>query len=70
MRQKGSLSYAELKEQLTDDVLTFLKPVQKTYGSLMKDRSQLCSMLDEGAKKARPVAQETVSKAKKALGLD
>jgi len=65
----GSLRYAELKEQLIEDINAFLSPVQKTYHSLMNNPEHIRSMLETGAKKARPIAQQTVSDVKKALGL-
>ncbi len=67
--KKGTIRYSELKEQLTEDINAFLAPVQKTYHSLVANPAQLRTILDEGAKKARPIAAETVLTVKKALGL-
>jgi len=69
LHKDGSLRYAELKEQLIDDVISFLGPVQKTYGSLMKNEGQLRRILEQGRKIAQPIAQEKLAKAKQALGL-
>ncbi|OGD61703.1 tryptophan--tRNA ligase [Candidatus Berkelbacteria bacterium RIFCSPLOWO2_01_FULL_50_28] len=65
----GTLRYSELKEQLIDDVIAFLGPIQKTYHALLKDEDALVQILEEGRKKAQPIAAETLAKAKKALGL-
>jgi tryptophanyl-tRNA synthetase len=65
----GTIRYSELKEQLTDDINAFLAPVQKTYRSLLDHPDQVRTILAEGAKKARPIAAETMQKTKKALGL-
>lgn len=68
--KKGTLRYAELKEQLIEDINSFLAPVQKTYHALMGDPTKIKEMLEAGAKKARPVAQETLLKVKTTLGLN
>ncbi len=67
--QKGTLRYSELKEQLIEDISAFLAPIQKTYRSLLEDEITLQRIAEDGAKKARPIAGETISRAKKALGL-
>ncbi|QQG49812.1 MAG: tryptophan--tRNA ligase [Candidatus Berkelbacteria bacterium] len=69
-QKKGTLRYTELKEQLTEDINAFLAPVQKTYHALMDDPAKIRRLLEEGAGKARPVAQETLLVVKKALGLN
>jgi tryptophanyl-tRNA synthetase len=68
-RRDGALRYSELKEQLIEDVVAFLGPIQKTYESLIKEEGHLVEVLEHGAAKARPVAQATLKKAKRALGL-
>jgi len=65
----GQLKYSELKEQLIEDITAFLRPVQKTYQSLLRNEDDLLKILEEGRKKAAPVAAETLKKTKKALGL-
>jgi len=65
----GQLRYEELKEAVFETVRDFLQPVQRTYQSLRKDNQQLLKILEEGAKKARPIAQATLKEAKTSLGL-
>ena len=65
----GKLQYSELKEQLIEDILAFLGPVQKTYQSLIKDEDLLRKTLNRGADKARPIAQELLRKIKSDIGL-
>ncbi|HUD20676.1 MAG TPA: tryptophan--tRNA ligase [Candidatus Saccharimonadales bacterium] len=65
----GKLQYSELKEQLIEDILAFLGPVQKTYQSLIKDPELLRKTLRHGADKARPIAQELLRKIKTDVGL-
>ena len=66
---RGTIRYSELKEQLIEDIGEFLAPVQKTYEQLLANHDQLKTILAHGAEKARPIAIETVKKAKAALGL-
>jgi tryptophanyl-tRNA synthetase len=69
LQKNGKLQYGELKEQLIEDILAFLKPVQKTYQSLIKREDQLLKILEEGKKKAKPIAEKKIIEVKKALGL-
>ncbi|MDO8650021.1 MAG: tryptophan--tRNA ligase [Candidatus Berkelbacteria bacterium] len=67
--QDGQLKYSELKEQLIEDVMAFLKPVQKGYQSLMAHPDKLELIIAEGTKKARPIAAAKMALVKKNLGL-
>lgn len=69
MRKDGKLRYSELKELLIEETLHFLEPIQKTYSSLIKDPKALELMALNGSRRARTIAQENLSIAKKALGL-
>jgi tryptophanyl-tRNA synthetase len=68
MYREGNLRYSELKEQLTEDILSFLKPVQKAYASLIAEPDQIKKILSAGKNKAQPIAQETLSRIKADLG--
>jgi len=69
MRQEGKLRYSELKEQLIEDLIAFLKPVQKTYQSIRSDERVLLKVAEAGRAKAEPIASETLKRTKEALGL-
>lgn len=69
LQMQGKLRYSELKEQLIDDVLAFLKPVQKSYRSLIKEPAQLQKILDKGREQAQPIATQVLQRIKKDLGL-
>lgn len=62
-------TYREFKAELTDAVVACLKPIQKTLAELEGNPDYTDSVLTEGADRARPVAEKTLSKAKQALGL-
>jgi len=67
--QDGQLKYSELKEQLIEDVMAFLGPVQKTYTSLLEHPDKLERIISEGTSKARPIAASKIAIVKKNLGL-
>ncbi|MEK7534782.1 MAG: tryptophan--tRNA ligase [Patescibacteria group bacterium] len=67
--QDGQLKYSELKEQLIEDIVDFLRPVQKTYKNLLSDEESLLKILEEGRKKAQPIAATKLAVVKKNLGL-
>lgn len=67
--QDGQLQYSELKEQLIEDVVSWLGPVQKTYQSLMAHPEKLERIIKEGTTKAQPVAAAKLGEVKEKLGL-
>lgn len=69
LHKNGKLQYSELKEQLIEDLIAFLAPIQKTYDTLRKDEKALRRIVEEGKAKAEPVATATLQKVKTALGL-
>lgn len=69
MRQDGKLRYSELKEQLIDDLVAFLKPIQAAYKTLRADETALRALMEEGQTKAEIAAHQTLTALKNALGL-
>jgi tryptophanyl-tRNA synthetase len=68
LSKQGRLRYSELKEQLIEDILGFLRPLQKTYHSLISDSSALIKILEQGQKKALPIAEKALLRVKTDLG--
>lgn len=60
--------YGEFKQDVADAVIRLLKPIQEKYDELIES-SELDTILDEGAEHASRIAEKTLSKAKKAMGL-
>jgi len=60
--------YGEFKQDVANAVIDALKPIQDRYEELI-DSDQLDEILDKGAEKASQVANKTIAKAKKAMGL-
>lgn len=66
-RFKG-VGYGQFKEELADAIIAVMEPIQERYYELLKS-DKLDEILDEGAKKANYVANKTLSKMEKAVGL-
>lgn len=66
-RFKG-VGYGQFKEELADAIIAVMEPIQERYYELLKS-DKLDEILDEGAKKANAVANKTLSKMEKAVGL-
>ncbi|WP_026905728.1 tryptophan--tRNA ligase [Paucisalibacillus globulus] len=60
--------YGDFKQGVADAVVSVLKPIQDRYYEILES-SELDKILDEGAEKASLVANKTIQKAKKAMGL-
>ena len=66
-RFKG-VGYGQFKEELADAIIAVMEPIQERYYELLKS-DKLDEILDEGAKKANYVANKTLHKMEKAVGL-
>ena len=63
----GNLKYSELKEELAEAVISFLKPIQEKKKNL--NPKEVKKILDEGAKKAGQAAKKNILEIKKKMGL-
>ncbi|CAB4745187.1 MAG: tryptophan--tRNA ligase [Actinobacteria bacterium] len=61
--------YGDLKGEVADVVVEYLKPIREKTLELLSDESHLLALLAEGAAKAREVASTTLSKTYSNLGL-
>ena len=60
--------YGDLKQEVADAVLEVIVPIQEKYETLINS-PELDDILREGAKKANEVAEKTLAKVKKKMGL-
>lgn len=60
--------YGDFKQGVADAVIAVLKPIQDRYYEILES-DELDEILDNGAEKASLVANKTIQKAKKAMGL-
>jgi tryptophanyl-tRNA synthetase len=62
------MGWGQFKPLLTETTIAALKPIQDQYSEIMSDRGYLESVLRDGREKAAAVANQTLNKAKKAMG--
>ena len=60
--------YGDFKKAVADAVIEELEPFQNRYRQIIEDKSYI-SALEEGAKKAREIANQTLLRVQKAIGL-
>jgi len=65
--KQGTIKYSELKEQLSKDIADYFKDFRNKFEAL-KDEEVL-KILEQGVKKARPLAQKTLKEVKEKMGL-
>ena len=61
--------YGDFKKALADVVIEGLRPLQERYQKFTSEPGYIDSVLTEGAAKARPMAQQTLAKVHRAVGL-
>ena len=61
--------YGDFKKALAEVVIEGLRPLQERYQKITSEKGYLDTILAEGAAKARPMAQKTLAKVHKAVGL-
>lgn len=62
------LSYADLKKDLTDAIIKFLKPIQIKQTSYDKRPKDVERILLAGAKRARAIAKKTIAEVRQQIG--
>ncbi|MFA6198341.1 MAG: tryptophan--tRNA ligase [Patescibacteria group bacterium] len=64
-----SIRYSDLKSTLAEAIIRTLKPFQAKRAALAKSPKKIWQILDDGAKRARPIAQKTLRDVKVKMGL-
>lgn len=67
-RQYEGVGYGQFKQDVADAVVNVLEPIQQRYGDIIASDT-LDEVLDQGRDAASRVADKTLAKAKKAMGL-
>ena len=65
--REGKLGYGHIKTMLLDAVIAEINEPRKKYNYYMENYHEVEKMLEEGAKKARPIAQATLKRLKSAV---
>ena len=64
-----SIRYGDMKKQLAEDVVAFVRPIHEKTGSILNDKKYLPEVMENGAAKARKSAQKTMQLVRDAIGL-
>jgi tryptophanyl-tRNA synthetase len=62
------IRYGDMKKQLAEDMIRFIKPIRGKAAALQNDPAQIDDILAKGAEKARKSASATLLEVRKALG--
>jgi tryptophanyl-tRNA synthetase len=64
------IRYGDMKKQLAEDMVAFIKPVREKADDIKNDKAYLSKLITEGAQKARASAAETLTQVRKAMGFN
>lgn len=64
-----TIRYGDLKKQLAEDMVAFVKPIRKKAKDIRENESTLNIILKVGAQKAAENAEKTMQKVRKVMGL-
>jgi tryptophanyl-tRNA synthetase len=67
--QFSGMRYGDLKKTVAEAVIAALEPIQKRYREITAEKGYIARVLEDGAEKVRPIANDTVHKVKRAMGL-
>lgn len=65
-----NIRYGDLKKQLAEDMVAFVKPIREKTIELQKDEEAIRKILRRGAEKARESASKTIAGARKLIGIN
>lgn len=65
-----NIRYGDMKKQLAEDMVAFVRPIREHAAELQKDETHLQRILKEGAEKARQSASQTIAGARKLMGIN
>jgi tryptophanyl-tRNA synthetase len=65
----SGMRYGDLKKQVAEAVIAALDPIQKRYREISAETGYVARVLQEGADRIIPIADDTVETVKKAMGL-
>ncbi|MSV34553.1 MAG: tryptophan--tRNA ligase [Bryobacterales bacterium] len=63
------MRYGDLKKQVAEAVVAAIEPIQERYQKIMAEPGFVAQVLANGAERVTPIAQDTVGKVKRAMGL-
>ena len=67
--RSAGIGCLDCKKVLSDAISRELAPIRERYERLKSDRKKIFTVLEEGAKRCREIAQKTIQEVKKKMGL-
>lgn len=64
-----TIRYGDMKKQLAEDMVAFIKPIREKAAALQNDAALLSKIRKQGAEKARASAGKTIAAVRKAMNL-
>lgn len=64
------IRYGDMKKQLAEDMVDFIRPIREKAIELQKDEDTLRKIMKSGKDKARDSASQTLEEARKAMGIN
>jgi len=65
----ADIRYGDMKKQLAEDMVNFVRPIREKADAIRKDEAYLEGILKRGAAQARESARKTIEATRKAMGL-
>lgn len=65
-----NIRYGDMKKQLAEDMVRFIKPVREKAEAIQQDEQYLKKIMEQGAEKARASARATLGIVRQAMGLN
>lgn len=66
---KCSIRYGDMKKQLAEDMVNFIKPIREKAADIQQNKALLHKIIQQGADKARASASATLQEVRKAVGM-
>jgi len=67
--RKSEIGCVDCKKELAQILIKYLEPIQEKRKELLKDKTKIFDILDQGEKKAREIASQTMSEVRKLVNL-
>ena len=65
-----SIRYGDMKKQLAEDMVTFIRPMSEKIAAFLSDEKLLKKVMIQGKEKAHESASKTISETRRLIGID
>jgi tryptophanyl-tRNA synthetase len=66
---KATIRYGDMKKQLSDDMVRFIKPIREKAEAIYSDKQYLKTVIENGTTRARASAGATIVQVRELVGL-